>query len=179
MTGLVLSGIVVMQKVLLTTESPQDVADDVLASNVRPDRGESLSIPNETLKSSTVAAAPAMLAMTHVPYGSVRDLRLPPVCVLLTNTFLRISSFRTPHVTFGGTFITTEKGSLTKMLSCLVFQQLRRESLTDTKKALVVQALVLAVALMSHASGECISPPSNIFGITVSVGYTMARRESL
>ena len=44
MGGFAPSGVMVAHKVLLTPESPKDVADMVLACKVRPDRAESLDI---------------------------------------------------------------------------------------------------------------------------------------
>lgn len=44
MSGFVPTGVMVTHKVLLTTESTQDVADAALTCNVRPDQGTTTSI---------------------------------------------------------------------------------------------------------------------------------------
>lgn len=101
-------------------------------------------------------------------YGSVCELRLPPVCVFLRISFPLILLTMTFRVNVGDTSKDVKKGYWITKVSCRVFQHLPRRSLMDAKAAAVMREVVLVkVVLVSNISGEYISPASTIWGTTV------------
>ena len=165
MAGFAPSGVMVSHKVLLTPESPKDVADAVWGCKVRPDRAESSGV--DTRKLYCICGG-RDAHITHYPYGSMCELHLPSVCLLLKNRFALILSFMTLLVNFGDTSRAANQGYYTKHVAHYhVSHHLRRRSHMEPRAAVVLRVLVLEAVPMSNVSGEYISLASNIWGTTV------------